>query len=203
MAEAYPLQWPDGWPRTQAFQRCKSRYKIDANRAARGLFEAIRKLGASRDSVVVSTNVRPQSFANRSTVRPIEDPGVAVYWSTHKHGERVIACDRWLSVYENIHAIELAVEALRAIERAGATQILERAFAAFGALPASPDATPKRPWWEVFDIPEAFIPALSLPMVKAKYRELTAQLHPDRTGNPDSLTEINAAMREAEEHYSQ
>lgn len=201
MADTYPLQWPQGWPRTPGHKRTKSRYKVNAQQAAKGLLEAVQRLGAIRDSVVVSTNVRPQSFANHSTVRPIDDPGVAVYWATRTNGERVIACDRWISVYENVHAIELAVEGLRSIERAGASQILERAFSAFGALPASPEEAPRRPWWEVFGFTHAMLEVLSLAVVEARYRELAAKAHPDRTGTEAAMVELNQAREEAKAHY--
>lgn len=200
MADAYPLQWPDGWKRTPLTQRRRSVYKVTPDRATRQMLHSIKLLGGR--SIAVSSNVEVRRdglpYANQ---RIPNDGGAAVYWTDKEGHERVMACDRWLYVWENIHAIGLALEGLRAIERAGATQILERAFTAFGALPASPDETPKRKWWDVLEIPEAFISALSLAMVKAKFRELAAALHPDRTGNPDSMVELNAAMAEAEEHF--
>jgi hypothetical protein len=38
-------------------------------------------------------------------------------------------------------------------------------------------------------------------MVEARYRELAAKRHPDRTGNGDAMVELNAARDQAREHY--
>jgi hypothetical protein len=100
-------------------------------------------------------------------------------------------------VHENIHAIGLAVDGLRAIERAGASQILERAFSAFGALPASDHAAPIRAWWDVFEIPEGLAMLLSIPMLEARYRELASKRHPDKTGDESAMVELNRAREQA------
>lgn len=112
-----------------------------------------------------------------------------------------MACDRWLEVHENIRAIGLAVEGLRAIDRAGASQILERAYTAFGALPAAESAPILRPWWEVLGFPENALGALSLAVVDARYREIAAKVHPDKTGDDVALRELNAAREAARAHY--
>lgn len=46
-----------------------------------------------------------------------------------------MACDKWTSVGDNMRAIGLAVEALRQLKRCGASEILDRAFMGFAALP--------------------------------------------------------------------
>ncbi len=51
--------------------------------------------------------------------------------------EYVLACDLFNEVRLNMHAIGLTVEAMRQIERCGASSMLERAFRGFmAALPA-------------------------------------------------------------------
>jgi hypothetical protein len=201
MAESYPLQWPEGWKRTP--YRQSSRYKVQTDHAFEELLRELNALGALKGSIVVSTNVPPRNALGtpRNDGHNVSDPGVAAYWTTKAHGERVIACDRWATVRENLRALGLAVAGLRAMERAGATQILDRAFSAFGALPASSNAPVSRPWWEVFNIPQSAIGALSMSMVEARYRELAAKRHPDRTGNGDAMVELNAARDQAREHY--
>jgi cytochrome c5 len=47
----------------------------------------------------------------------------------------VIACDSYSTVRANMRAVGATVEALRAIQRHGATSLLERAFTGFAALP--------------------------------------------------------------------
>jgi hypothetical protein len=46
-----------------------------------------------------------------------------------------MACDKWVSVGENMRALGLAIEALRQLKRCGASEILDRAFQGFAALP--------------------------------------------------------------------
>lgn len=202
MAEAYPLNWPEGWARTPSSQRRRSPYKMTPDAATRHLIAELGRLGAIKSTVVISTNMPMRSdglpYAN---IKAPEDPGVAVYWSTQTFKDRSIACDKWHLLHDNVHAIGLAVQALRAIDRAGASQILERAFTAFGALPPSSVAPIVRPWWEVFGIPQAAIGALSISMVEARYRELASKAHPDRGGSDAAMAELNAAREQAKEHY--
>ena len=203
MATAFPLQWPDSWPRTAVMARRRAAYKVTSGRAVDDLMESLRKLRAK--SIVVSTNIETKRdgapYANQKHI--VDDPGVAVYWVDPKLGERVIACDRWVGVYDNVRAVWMALEALRAIERAGATQILERAFSAFGALPA-PKAEARRPWWEVLDIPVDFARSISPMMLDARFLELAAIRHPDKlnTGSKEAFQELQAAYEEAKKGFS-
>lgn len=201
LAEAYPLQWPEGWKRTPASERRRAPYKTEPGRAVQQLRDELRRLGAV-GAYVISSNVpvRRDGVPYADSRNP-EDPGCAVYWSTSAFKDRVIACDKWVSVYDNVHAIGLAVCAMRAIERAGATQVLERAFTAFGALPPSSQAPVVRPWWQALDIPESAIGVLSFAMVDARYRELAGKAHPDRGGSDAAMAELNAAREHAKAHY--
>lgn len=200
-AEAYPLAWPDGWPRTK--YRRSSSYKTAIDQAVDELHWSLTKLGAIKGSIILSSNVPPRNALGtpRNDGHNVADPGVAVYWTTREHGQRVVACDRWSTVRENLRAIGLALEGLRAIERAGATQILERAFSAFGALPAAETVPVERPWWEVLGFPEALIGSLSTAVVDARYRELALSAHPDRNGTPAAMIELNRAREQARAHY--
>lgn len=202
MAEAFPLQWPEGWTRTPVIRRRRARYKLTPEAALQHLRDELSRLGALRSSVVISTNIALRNDGMPyASARAPEDPGVAVYWSTSAFKDRSMACDKWDRVHDNMHAIGLAIEGLRAIDRAGATQILERAFTAFGALPPASDAPVVRPWWEVFGFPEALLGSLSSAVVEARYRELATKAHPDRGGSDAAMTELNAAREQAREHY--
>lgn len=203
-ASSYPLQWPDGWARTPNHSRRRAPYKIEVNRAVDELHGTLRRLGALQGSIVLSTNVPPRNALGtpRNDGAQVSDPGVAVYWTTRAHGQRVVACDRWSSVRENVRAIGLALEGLRAMERAGATQILERAFSSFGELPAASSAPTVQPWWAVFGFPETLLGALSLPVVEARYRELASRAHPDKGGSDGAMAELNAARDAARGHFT-
>lgn len=104
-----------------------------------------------------------------------------------------MACDRWLKVGENMRAIWHALEALRSLERCGASQILERAYAGFAALPA---AGRVKPWREVlFSAP--YPARYDADVVDAAYRELAVIHHPDRGGSHERMVEINQAREAA------
>ncbi len=204
-ARAFPLQWPEGWKRTAQYQRRRSNYKVTPDRATKEMLHSLELLGARRVSIVISSNIPvTRDGTPYAQHRTPDDPGVAIYWTTAAHGERVIACDKWDLVHANIRAIGLALEGLRAMDRAGATQILERAFSAFGALPAASVVPVTRPWWEVLEFPEGLIGALSVAVVEARYRELAVKYHPDKigTGSVEAMTELNLARDQAKAHYA-
>ena len=204
MAEAYPLCWPEGWVRTPASKRRCSPYKTSPEKATSHLVAELRRLGALRGTVIISSNVPiRRDGLPYSNVRAPDDPGVAVYWSTNVFKDRSIVCDKWDKAHDNIHAIGLAIAALRAIDRAGAGQVSDRAFSAFGALPASPaSAVAKaRPWWEVLGFAQSMLGSLSKEVIDARYRELARKAHPDQGGSTVAMTELNLAYTQAKEHF--
>lgn len=145
--------------------------------------------------VIVSSNVplRRDGYPAASYSEP-RDPGVAVYWTTRKGEPRVMACDHWRLVHHNVRAIGLAIEALRALERSGASQILDRAFAGFAALPAQagPDGTP--PWRDILGLPDA---AVTRAQIETAYRERLRTEHPDVGGTHESMVALNRARAQA------
>jgi hypothetical protein len=193
--EAYPLCWPDGWPRKESYQRMSSRYEVDFATARDHLANELR-LARARD-VVVSTNVptRRDGLPYANMPQPV-DPGVAVYWTAIGKGgktePRVIACDVWRTVRENLRAVGLAVEAIRSLERTGATEILERAYAGFARLPASSDH------WAVLGL----LRGTPRDAIDARYRSLARAHHPDRGGDPAVMAAINAAYHRASSEVS-
>jgi DnaJ-class molecular chaperone len=70
--------------------------------------------------------------------------------------------------------------------------MLERAFTGFAALP--PKGGTERPWWEVLGVTE-HAPA---DVVKAAYRRLAAEHHPDRGGDQDKMAQLNRAYETAQ-----
>ncbi len=203
MTTAFPLQWPEGWPRTVAHRRRRAPYKYTPEAATQHLLNELKLLGAYRSSVVISTNIaiRRDGLPYANQRAQADDPGVAVYWSTSAFKDRVIACDKWDKVHDNVHALGLAISGMRAIERAGATQVLERAFTTFGALPPSSAAPVARPWWDVFEVKQAHLDAYDAGMLEARYRELARKSHPDSGGSEAAMSELNRARDEMRKHF--
>ncbi|MAM87523.1 MAG: J domain-containing protein [unclassified Hahellaceae] len=187
-AEAYPLHWPDGWP------RCSSpdyaRFKITPGRARDELFQELERLGA--EHIVLSTNIELRldglPYANR---RPPQDEGVAVYFQ-YQGQAMVFACDRWKGVHNNIQAVRKTIEALRGIERWGASDMLQRAFAGFEALPDFSE----RSWWLVLGVSRTDSPEA----VRTAYQTLRSRHHPDRGGDPEDFRQIQRAWQTYQEH---
>lgn len=136
--EAYPLQWPEGWPRSR---RRAAPFSTGFAAARDGLLNELRLLGGQH--VVISSNVELRRdglpYANRA--QP-EDRGVAVYF-VRDGKQQCIPCDQWSRVEDNLQAIRKTVEALRGLERWGAKSMVDAAFTGFQALPpAQSDEAP-------------------------------------------------------------
>lgn len=209
MIEAYPLSWPTGWPRTKIrrngkFGRGERVYSQitpgSSYTRKRGLSVAdgvervlaeLSRLGIDRQDMIVSTNVRTRLDGGpRSGEREPDDPGAAVYWQDRAGNKRVMAIDRYDRVADNLAAIAATLEALRAIERHGGGQILERAFTGFTALP-SPDH--KRTWREVLGVSAD----AGIATVAQAYLRLRSETHPDKGGDAGAFDEVQRAYEQA------
>lgn len=197
---SYPLSWPAGWPRASARARAKfgqsrqsdygnwrTKDKLTIGAALERLLDELRRLGAA--SVVVSSNV-PTRLDGMPYSRAAEpaDPGAAVYFRL-KGEPRVLACDKWDRVADNIAALAAHIEAARGQARWGVGS-LEQAFAGYKALPAM---GPRRPWHEILGVP----PHASMKQVFEARDRLLLRHHPDRGGSHSMAAEINSAVTEA------
>jgi hypothetical protein len=185
-AEAYPLYWPEGWKRTA--YRKKSAFKVAGFGRARDLLLAeIRRMGGS--SVILSSNIalRQDGLPYANMAQP-KDPGIAVYF-LYKKRQMSFACDVYYKVEENAYAIAKTIEALRGIERWGASDMMERAFSGFKALSASN----ARAWWDVLECR----PDATRDIVESQYRVRARSAHPDAGGSNDAMAELNEARQTA------
>lgn len=189
VASRFPLAWPLGWKRTP-FPR-RARYKLTFGRALDELVHELRLMAS--DDIVVSTNIEPRlNGAPRTSAPEPRDAGVAVYWTDAEGRARVMACDAWDCTRANVRAVAVAIAALRQIERSGASQLLERAFTGFAALPADAGASP---WRTVLGVDEG--KAVTPADVEAAWRKRVMTAHPDRGGSHELIISINAARDEA------
>lgn len=195
--DAYPLTWPVGWPRTPDTRRTETwRYKVSFADARDELVRSVQLLGG--ESVVVSSNVptRRDGLPFASYSEPT-DPGVAVYW-VERIGStvtpRAIACDAWLKVRDNMRAVGLAVDGLRALRRSGASQVVERAFTGFAALPATTSSRSAPHWRDVLGLRGT----VTREQLDATYKRLAVEAHPDRPGGShERMSQINRARSDA------
>ncbi len=182
---AYPLSWPHGFPR--ANKRERGSFKTTLAGALKNVEDSLRRFAADSgkklDGLVLSSNV------TLGQQRPA-DPGVAV-WFTWDGLGICIAVDRYLSVESNLQAIHHIIEARRVELRHGTLALVRATFSGFLALPA-----PKgREWWDVLGVNRQTV---TRDEVKAAYRRLASEAHPDRPGGSHArMAELNVAQEAA------
>lgn len=187
MTEAYPLYWPEGWPRTDPRRRKGSRFE-PGNLAAesRRLRDELVRLGATH--VVISTDVPLRRDGLPYTGGQPTDSGVAVYFMLDER-QQCIPCDRWATVEENARAIWKSIEALRGLDRWGAKSFVDAAFKGFEALP-EPGTTHWRSTLrsDVKTVEDA----------EQRYREMARRSHPDSPGGShEMMADLNRAIKAA------
>lgn len=199
---AYPLSWPQGWPRSRgrksgqfgkqeqrsngAGGSWKQKADITMADAMKRVKVELERLGVNvTDDSIVSTNLRLNlSGLPRGDQGEPSDPGVAVYFQKKNAPMRVIAIDAYTRVRDNLAAIAATLEAMRAIERHGGAQILERAFTGFAALTA-----PGKNWWDVLEVRQD----ATRDIIETNFKRLARDRHPDRGGDHDKMSELNEA----------
>ncbi len=187
----YPLQWPTGWKRTPSGRRTRSRFRTERNNvtltdALNRVEQELRRWGIHQSTVSCNVEPRLDGRPRSGQARP-SDPGVAVYFRLRAGGRpKVFACDRWITIEENLAAIAGHIAALRTVERYGVGET-EQVLAGYTALP--PTATD---WRSMFGFgPDATPPFAD---VERRYLERIKIAHPDRAdGNPFEAARLNEA----------
>lgn len=194
MTQAYPLHWPDGWPRTPQHRRQRSRFDTTFGIARDGVLVQLERLGATQ--VVISTNIetRRDGLPYGKSREP-EDVGVAVYFMLDGR-QQCIPCDKWDRAKDNLRAIERTIEALRGIERWGAKDMVQAAFRGFEALPPpSGESTPAEPpWYVVLGVS----PGASRSEIQSAYRSQAKKCHPDNGGTAEAFNRLQRAYERAQ-----
>lgn len=193
--EAYPLHWPEGWPRTRSPK--SSRFDTNMASARDGLIDEIRLLGGKQ--VILSTNIPlRQDGLPYARYRSPDDKGVAVYFQLNGHPQ-VFACDRWDRIEDNMQAIRKTIEAIRGIERWGSSEMMNRIYQGFQALPEQAGASSGDQWWMVLGVD----PSDDLPSIERAYRSAAKKAHPDSPGgNKRTMTRLNQAIALARKEKS-
>lgn len=222
--EPFPLQWPDGFKRTPADKRQRSKFgfknsgQVSFSHALQELREEVERLGAANVVITSDLPTRNDGTPYAPGDKRVQDPGIAVWCIVpDDHGnqqERVFACDRWISHAENMTGIAKSLDAIRGLGRWGMADVVARAMGGFAALPPGsgdeyvpPAPPPKaRPWREVLNmrgsIMEALDKADQIAIAKTRHRDAIKKAHPDAGGTHELAAEINAALAAAEQELS-
>jgi hypothetical protein len=188
--EAYPLCWPNGVKRTKIRTRSRFGRKQSSHTIfrSRGLIrDEVRRLGGAE--LILSTNQKVRNDGEpMATAREPEDTGIAIYFKL-KEKKVCLACDRWKYLWENVYAIAQTIAAMRAIDRWGVSDLLDRMFTGFLAI--SPDAG--KAWPAVLRVDGD----ATVPEIKVAYRKRMKEMHPDIGGDQENAAEINNAYNQA------
>ncbi len=189
--KAYPLSWPDGWPRVQKNSRRSSIFGGSYGRrpsmdvAVTYLERELRRLKATDE--LLSTNVRVKLTGTpySGQVQP-DDTGIAVYFKLK--GQAIsLACDKWNRVECNVYAVAKHIEALRGQERWGVGSVAQafRGYVAIAERAGGDDP------WKILGIERGAGQA----ELTAAYREKAKLLHPDipGTGSPEGFHRLQEA----------
>jgi DnaJ domain len=186
----YPLEWPIGWARARTHYYAK--FGPQGNgallvKARDGLLHELELLDA--EQVQISTNLQLGKDGGWRNAPEPTDHGAAVYFRIANQA-RALACDKWLRVADNLHALALHVGAIRGQLRWGVGSV-DQAFGGYKALPAM---GARKLWYEVLAVPHT----ASKAEIERKRLELLGKLHPDRPGgDAEAAADVNAAYREA------
>lgn len=183
MTEAYPLHWPDNWPRWK--RPGSSQFRTTLNGAMNNVETSLRKF--SDDSGKKLINVTISSNVTLGKMRP-DDAGIAVYF-TWDGISTCIAVDRYAKVEDNLQAIHHCIEAERTKLRHGGLNLVRAAFRGYAALPppAAVDC------WSILDIKETS----NKDGISRAYKAKAKTAHPDNGGSDSDMATLNAARTEA------
>ena len=190
---AYPLDWPQGVPRTVHTEPSRfshNRKPVSVEYARR---EVERNLWLhDACGLVISTNLRLRlDGLPRSGQPEPHDTGVAVYFKLDGV-QQCIPCDRWYRVADNLYAIAKAVDALRGLDRWVNASMVAAAFKGFTALP-SPEQM--EDWRQVFGFGADEV--IDRRRIRERYRVLSLVAHPDKGGSDEGMARLNRAREEA------
>lgn len=191
MTTAYPLAWPQGFPRTKP--RVTSRFKTTVHQAVNNVMDELRRFGNDTgrkvEQVVISSNV------TLVDTRPA-DPGIAAYFMWDGV-QCCIAVDRYPTPMENLQAVSLIIEAERAKMRHGGLNIVRASFRGFASLPPPDEKAGEieAPWRSVLGVADS----ASLVDAKTAYFNLVKTAHPDVGGDAARFNLVVNAWRKAQE----
>jgi hypothetical protein len=182
----YPLQWPQGMPRTQPMRRVRTPFKTGYHRAVENVVKSLQ--GFQRDSglkiehPVLSSNVDLMGRLFDG------DPGAAAWFKMD--GQWVaFGVDRFPDAASNVQAIHHIIEARRVELRYGGLSIVRQTFKAFLSLPAPAGSH----WSEVLGVSRS----ATRDQIEAAHRDLAKKHHPDAGGSDDMMAKINQAKSTA------
>jgi hypothetical protein len=176
------LCWPETKPRSA--QRAKSPFKntsVDVEQR-----EITHELEKWRVRQFIISRNNQRIYAG--------DPAAAVWWNDRKAELRVLACDKHIKLADNMHAIRLTLQAMRALERWGAYTAEQAAEGARLALP--PPEGDRVDWKTVLGYVSILPKEKQLVLCEHSYRAMSREAAGDEVRQRDLNLAIEAARKE-------
>lgn len=190
---AFPLSWPDAFPRHKG-NRESSQFRTGLTTALENARKSLIAFGrdssipVEENSIVFSSNVGGLGQSSPA------DPGIAL-WFKWDGAMRCIAVDRYGKPEANLQAIRHILEADRTKLRHGSLSIVRASFKGFSAALPAPG---KRTWRAILGIPADQAKPVDKLQIETAYREAAKSAHPDKQGGSNErMSELNAARAEA------
>lgn len=192
-ATAYPLTWPQQFPRRDKFKRENGQFKTELAKAIKNVQTSLKLFaensGKKIEGLVISSNVT-------LGINSPEDPAVAV-WFTWDDLQVCIPVDRYNSVASNLQAIHMIIEARRVELRHGTLALVRATFHGFKALPAPA----KDAWRVVLGLQPG---ERDLAKIRDTYRKLRSEVHPDKKqGDHSEFNRVQLAWEQAQAELQQ
>lgn len=192
----------DSWPgdKTPAHKRKESTFRASYAKTLDLLETELRHLRA-KDIVIQAgfrlEHIRNDGWPRGSAPRP-QEPGVIL--SFHgKDGELSFPCDRYRDWEDNLRAIALGLEALRAVDRYGVTRRSEQ-YRGWARIEAP---SPKVGRESALDLLTSIVQwprNIVEQNVEAAIREAQIRTHPDRGGSHEMFVRVQEAKGALEAH---
>jgi hypothetical protein len=190
-------------------RRSRFQFKADWPSTVTLLAFELRQVGAG-DTVlqlaIIDDDLR-RDGSLKANAKP-EHPGVILSF-TSALGPLQFACDRYDYWRVNVRAVALTLQALRAVDRYGATQAAQQ-YQGFAALPPPPPRAGER---MTVDQAAQFVAEHATasgypcdpddvigPFRQSAYRAAATRLHPDRGGSAEDFARLHAAKKLLDQH---
>jgi len=192
----------DVWPGERTRGRKGSQFRSRWSATLELLKRELRHLRANRPVIQIDLTERDFRVSDglpRAAARP-ETPGVIMSFDS-RVGPLRYCCDTYTAWQDNVRAIAMTLENLRAVDRYGATTRRGEQYAGFRALPAPDDngfATAEDAAAFILKAAEfngssaAFLAAPG-DVRRSAYRAAAKKLHPDSGGDADQFAKFQRA----------
>lgn len=192
------------WDRTPAIEARQAHFKTPYNKTLDKLEYEIEKLDGRE--IRIEAGYRIDQIRNdgwpRGGVTPAH-PGVVLYFES-RDGALCFPCGTYSRMEDNLHAIALTLENLRAVDRYGVT-LRHQQYIGFAALPA-PQTSGTLEQAAALLAEIAGVPARDMiqsrEAYRGAYRVVAARLHPDSGGDRNVWQTFQNAAVLLEEHHA-